>query len=67
MIDSKTFEVKFTEDNPNKKYTGRSVGQPFRNPYSSRAFSSVVTSMYAGCDLAQEPVVQGSTNIAAFQ
>ena len=66
VIDSKTFEIKFSKDNPNKKITGRTVGKPFLNPYSSRAFSYVTSSLYEGCDLDKEPLVSGTTTIAAF-
>ena len=67
VIDSQTFEMKFIKDNPNKKITGRTNGKPFLNPYSSRAFSYVTVSLYEGCDTNNEPLVTGTTTIAAFQ
>lgn len=66
-IDSKTFQILFTKDNPNMKITGQTVGEPFLNPYSSRRFSKVSTTYYENCDLASEPKIAGDTTIAAFQ
>ena len=65
-VDEKTFEIKFTEDNPNTKITGVTTGEPFKNPYSSRMFTRVDTTYYLGCDLAK-PVVESRTSISAFQ
>ena len=68
MIDSKTFEIKFTKDNPLKKITGTSVGKPFLNPYSGRSFSTVTTTLYENCELSSQATkVAGITTIAAFQ
>ena len=65
-MDEKTFEIKFTSDNPNTKITGVTTGKPFKNPYSSRMFSRVDTTFYESCDLAK-PVVESRTSISAFQ
>jgi len=65
-VDAQTFEIKFTEDNPNSKITGISTGKPFHNPYSSRSFDKIVTSYYESCDT-DKVVVEGRTTISAFQ